>query len=113
VLGNIEIGDGARIGSGSVVVKPVPPGATVVGVPGRLVTPPASRGAAFASMLDHANLPDPVTDMIRTLAAQNERLRQRLEAVESKLAIARVEPSPHYEDPFEIGAEPYPKLTGG
>ena len=37
VLGPIEIGDGARIGSNAVVVKPVPAGATVVGVPGRLV----------------------------------------------------------------------------
>ena len=36
VLGAIEIGDGARVGSGSVVVKPVPAGATVVGVPGRV-----------------------------------------------------------------------------
>ncbi len=37
VLGPIEIGDGARIGSNAVVVKPVPAGATVVGIPGRLV----------------------------------------------------------------------------
>ncbi len=37
VLGPIEIGEGARIGSNAVVVKPVPPGATVVGVPGKLV----------------------------------------------------------------------------
>jgi len=37
VLGATTIGDGARIGSGSVVVKPVPPGATVVGVAARLV----------------------------------------------------------------------------
>jgi serine O-acetyltransferase len=37
ILGPIKIGDGARIGSGSVVVKPVPPRATVVGVPGRVV----------------------------------------------------------------------------
>ncbi len=36
-LGAITIGDGARIGSGSVVVKSVPPGATVVGIPGRIV----------------------------------------------------------------------------
>ncbi|CAK0741497.1 putative serine acetyltransferase [Gammaproteobacteria bacterium] len=39
VLGPIEIGDGARIGSNAVVVKPVPAGATVVGVPGRLIDP--------------------------------------------------------------------------
>ncbi len=37
VLGPIEIGDHARIGSNAVVVKPVPPSSTVVGVPGRLV----------------------------------------------------------------------------
>ena len=37
VLGPIEIGDGARIGSNAVVLKPVPANATVVGVPGRLV----------------------------------------------------------------------------
>ena len=39
VLGPIEIGDGARIGSNAVVVKTVPPGATAVGVPGRLIQP--------------------------------------------------------------------------
>lgn len=39
VLGPIEIGDGARIGSNAVVVKSVPPGATAVGVPGRLIQP--------------------------------------------------------------------------
>ena len=37
VLGPIEIGDGARIGSNAVVVKSVPAESTVVGVPGRLI----------------------------------------------------------------------------
>ncbi len=37
VLGPIEIGEGARIGSNAVVVKDVPAGGTVVGVPGRLI----------------------------------------------------------------------------
>ena len=39
VLGPITVGEGARIGSNSVVVKDVPEGATVVGVPGKLITP--------------------------------------------------------------------------
>lgn len=39
VLGPIEVGEGARIGSNAVVVKDVPDGATVVGVPGKLITP--------------------------------------------------------------------------
>ncbi len=37
VLGPIMIGDGARVGSNAVVIKPVPDGATVVGIPGRIV----------------------------------------------------------------------------
>ncbi|MEI9989684.1 MAG: hypothetical protein WDM86_06565 [Rhizomicrobium sp.] len=36
ILGNIEIGEYSRIGAGSVVLKPVPPGCTAVGVPARL-----------------------------------------------------------------------------
>jgi serine O-acetyltransferase len=39
VLGPIRIGRGAKIGAGSVVVRSVPPGATVVGVPGRIAGP--------------------------------------------------------------------------
>ena len=37
ILGPIEIGENARVGSNSVVIKPVPDGATVVGIPGRVV----------------------------------------------------------------------------
>ena len=45
-LGAITIGDRARIGSGSVVVKSVPAGATVVGIPGRIV------GDGYKSLTD-------------------------------------------------------------
>ena len=37
ILGNIEIGEGSRVAAGSVVLKPVPPGSTVAGVPARVV----------------------------------------------------------------------------
>jgi len=37
VLGPITVGDGARIGSNAVVVKDVPPGATAVGIPARII----------------------------------------------------------------------------
>jgi serine O-acetyltransferase len=37
IVGNIEIGASARIGAGSVVLKPVAPGATVAGVPARVL----------------------------------------------------------------------------
>ena len=37
VLGPITLGEGAKVGSNAVVVRDVPPGATVVGIPGRIV----------------------------------------------------------------------------
>ena len=37
ILGNIKIGDGAKIGAGSVVLKPIPHLATAVGVPGKII----------------------------------------------------------------------------
>ena len=84
VLGAITVGDGARIGSCSVVVREVPPGATVVGVPARVIVPAKQR---FDAALDHANLPDPVPEMNRDLAQQNERLRERLARLESELEL--------------------------
>jgi serine O-acetyltransferase len=38
VLGAFTVGDGARVGSNSVVVKEVPPGATAVGIPARIIS---------------------------------------------------------------------------
>jgi serine O-acetyltransferase len=91
VLGAIEIGEGARIGSGSVVVRPVPAGATVVGVPARIIVPAHHR---FDAALDHANLPDPVMDVMRILIAQNDTLRLRVAHLEDKLGVAHAEERP-------------------
>ncbi len=79
VLGAITVGEGARIGSGSVVISDVPANATVVGVPGRIV-----RGKTPHDVLDHASLPDPVSDVLRSLAAQQEGLIERLARLERK-----------------------------
>lgn len=89
ILGNITVGDGARIGSGSVVIRNVPAGATVVGVPGRVVPLAGGRRAQFDATLDHASLPDPTTEMLRSLRDENERLRARLERIEQALHIER------------------------
>jgi serine O-acetyltransferase len=86
ILGNIVVGDGARIGSGSVVVRSVPAGATVVGVPARIITPARTP---LEQSLDHANLPDPVTDMIRSLASEDARLRRRVARLEEALDLDR------------------------
>jgi len=47
ILGNIEIGTGAKVGAGSVVLKSVPPHTTVVGVPAKSVGTPASDSPAL------------------------------------------------------------------
>ena len=44
VLGGFEVGDGAKIGSNAVVIKPVPAGATAVGIPARII--PSTEGAS-------------------------------------------------------------------
>ena len=81
VLGAIEIGDGARVGSGSVVIRDVPDHSTVVGVPGRVVSDDLE--AEHATMLDHADLPDPIVDLLRDVTKQIDRLRHRLDAYEA------------------------------
>jgi serine O-acetyltransferase len=82
VLGAITIGDGARIGSGSVVVKPVPAGATVVGVPGRIVESltPEKEELDF----EHGNLPDPLSDIMKMLLQLHSKLEDRVKRLENQ-----------------------------
>jgi serine O-acetyltransferase len=82
VLGAITLGDGARIGSGSVVVKPVPPGATVVGVPARIVESltPEKEELDF----EHGNLPDPLSDIMKMLLQLQNKLEERVKRLENQ-----------------------------
>ena len=77
VLGPIIIGDGAKIGAGSVVLKNVPPGATVVGIPGRVVLYKKER--IHPVDLNHTDLPDPVADLLNVLQNQIDDLRYQME----------------------------------
>jgi serine O-acetyltransferase len=75
VLGPVSVGDGARVGSGSVVVESVPPQATVVGVPGRIVRINGRRlDERPGDILDHTHLPDPVVETLRCLVDRVELL---------------------------------------
>ncbi len=81
LLGPITVGEGARVGANSVVVKSVPPGATVVGVPGRIVE--EKRGPV--ADLDHGRLPDPVSEAMRSMAEQQGRMEDRIRRLEAML----------------------------
>src|SRR6478752_6683412 len=80
VLGAITIGDGARIGGGSVVLKDVPPYTTAVGVPARAVawTDPSSGRTKRQE-----SLPDPTRETLRVLSDRINELEQRLHELES------------------------------
>jgi len=79
VLGPITVGRGAKIGAGSVVVHPVPPGATVVGVPGRLAGPKCQKGQ---ERLDRGDLPDPMLRVVSRMLDRQNRIEERLRSVE-------------------------------
>jgi serine O-acetyltransferase len=83
-LGSITIGDGARIGSGSVVIQSVPPGATVVGIPGRIIE---ERRKPLID-LEHGNLPDPVAEAIRLVLSDQEKIQERLIRLENLGGLA-------------------------
>ena len=87
ILGPIKVGDGAKIGSNAVVVKDVPEGATVVGIPGRIVEAgPSKEGARFAAYAVVQNQDDPYAKAIQTLVDHSHELEQSVGALGAKLA---------------------------
>ena len=87
VLGGFTVGDGARIGANSVVVKEVAAGATVVGIPGRVVEDPkrekAERFAAYAVVQEQD---DPYAKAIQQLVEHSQELERALAALADKLS---------------------------
>lgn len=84
VLGAITIGDSAKIGAGSVVTRSVPAGATVVGVPGRIV----EEHRKSEVDLEHGRLPDPVAEAIKLVLNEHRQLEERLNRVEKSSGIS-------------------------
>jgi serine O-acetyltransferase len=78
VLGNIQISDRVRIGAGSIVLRDVPPDATVVGIPGRIIAPKSNNSI---SPLEHGKLPDIEAGMIRSLLLRIEQLEQQVQTL--------------------------------
>ncbi|AOH48321.1 serine O-acetyltransferase [Selenomonas sp. oral taxon 920] len=108
VLGSFTVGDHAKIGAGSVVLKPVPARATVVGIPGRIVVMNGHRVRTETELLearelslaynesaeeiaseldvdlDHDMLPDPEAEMLEQMRQEIESLKARLSELEKE-----------------------------
>jgi len=103
ILGPFTVGDGAKVGSNSVVVKAVPPGATVVGIPARIVehSPAEAARMAFDAYAVSADEDDPLNKALLALGSRSD-------DVEGKLAeiLRRLEE-------LERGEAPPQRAAGG
>jgi len=113
ILGPVDVGDGAKIGSNAVVVRDVPPGATAVGIPARVVTSEDQERReqqagriGFSAYAISDVMDDPVVQAIHKLldhaAATDERLerlvaqlqRDGVEVGDAKATAERFDPAP-------------------
>jgi serine O-acetyltransferase (EC 2.3.1.30) len=109
VLGPFRVGDGARIGSNSVVVHEVPVGATVVGVPGRVVAArrPSEHARRLADRIGFdaygltRDMPDPVAAAIDALLDHIQQLDERVAGMSAALGGLGVQAPPPV-DPLAV-----------
>lgn len=101
VLGPIEIGEGARVGSNSVVLKSVPAGETVVGIPAHLVDSKKKKTAAvldeIAAKVDFdpygtkADMPDPIAYAINHMLDHIQQMDKQVECLKRALHEAGID----------------------
>jgi len=88
ILGPFSVGKGARIGSNAVVLKEVPDGATVVGIPGQIVgqlpVDKASASAEFEPYGMNDDMPDPIANEINVLTKRIRELEEKLQRLSEK-----------------------------
>jgi serine O-acetyltransferase len=96
VLGGFTVGDGARVGSNAVVLKEIPPGATAVGVPARILHPdlPSSENSSdvndkkayFSAYGITPNVDDPVSMALKGLIDATLEQEAKIKLLEAQLA---------------------------
>src|SRR5581483_1414537 len=89
VLGNITVGNNCRVGAGSVVTRNVPDDFTVVGVPGHIIF----RNGKRVVITDPKQINDPLSEALSAVAAEVNRLRERVKQLEGTAASTSTEPS--------------------
>ena len=97
VLGAITIGAGSQIGANSVVIKAVPPGAVVVGVPGQTV----DRGHSEAA-INRSPMPDPLGVSLYSLLTRVARLESQSASPQTERVIRAPEAGVWHGEDFSI-----------
>ena len=85
VLGSFTVGDHAKIGAGSVVLRPVPAHATVVGIPGRIVMMKGHRVRTEEELLRARALSAEEGESVEEIAEGIELMRQEIETLKERL----------------------------
>ena len=78
VLGPFTVGDNARVAAGAVVLDAVPPNATAVGVPARVVR---VNGARVCEDLDQVHVADPVSQELCRMRMEIENLQKQMSSL--------------------------------
>ena len=99
VLGGFTVGDNAKIGANAVVIKPVPAGATAVGIPARIILAPTAEKSGDAAMAtpfsaygvtpDVDPLNEAMKGLIDTASAQDHQIALLWQAIEKLSSNAR------------------------
>ena len=84
VLGPFKVGDNARVAAGAVVLDEVPPDATAVGVPARVVRIGGQQVSNCNEQLDQIHMADPVSMELCRLRGELERLQNQVNEMESR-----------------------------
>ena len=112
VLGGFTVGDGAKIGSNAVVVKPVPAGATAVGNPARVIDPERDTAReqkaeqiGFSAYGVTRDMDDPVSKALNGLLDHSVETDRRLQAIIARLEAAgvKLDESTASGDDFDAG----------
>lgn len=85
ILGPFTVGENSKIAAGAVLLDPVPPNSTAVGVPARVV----KRNGVRVQDLDQVHIPDPVAQELCIMRMHMERLEKRVKALEEENAALR------------------------
>ncbi len=91
VLGPFTVGEGAKIGSNAVVVKAVPPGATVIGIPARIVDEQYAdsmarqvEGERFAAYGVVPGMQDPIDVVLHQLVGEMKKQQEEIEKLKGR-----------------------------